>query len=186
MLSFSCSFSTDLAITGVPKPQPDHAIRMAKFARDCMHKVKDLVNSLAESLGDDTRDLSFRVGLHSGSVTAGVLRGDKSRFQLFGDTVNTAARMESNGIKGRIHVSQSTADEIVTAGKLAWIVPREAKISAKGKGELQTYFMDERFMRGNAGTTKSITTSMHSFEIGGSSDGEMTEGRDDDFPVADT
>jgi class 3 adenylate cyclase len=136
-----------LAITGVPKPQPDHAIRMVKFARDCMHKVNELVDYLAESLGDDTRTLSFRVGLHSGSVTAGVLRGDKSRFQLFGDTVNTASRMESLGIKGRIQVSQSTADEIVQAGKQAWIIPRQDKIKAKGKGELQTYFMDERFMK---------------------------------------
>jgi class 3 adenylate cyclase len=48
-----------LAITGVPKPQPDHTIRMVKFARDCMHKVNDLVDYLAESLGDDTRNLSF-------------------------------------------------------------------------------------------------------------------------------
>jgi class 3 adenylate cyclase len=45
-----------------------------------------------------------------GPTTAGVLRGEKSRFQLFGDTVNTAARMESTGQKGRIHVSQKTAD----------------------------------------------------------------------------
>jgi class 3 adenylate cyclase len=169
-----------LAITGVPKPQPDHAIRMAKFARDCMHKVKDLIDSsLAESLGDDTRDLSFRVGLHSGSVTAGVLRGDKSRFQLFGDTVNTAARMESNGIKGCIHLSQSTADEIVQAGKPGWIVPRQDKINAKGKGELQTYFMDERFMM-KARMGKSITSAStrSGSEIGDSSDGEVSEGGD--------
>ena len=149
-----------LAITGVPKPQPDHAIRMVKFARDCMHKVHDLVGYLAESLGDDTRDLSFRVGLHSGSVTAGVLRGDKSRFQLFGDTVNTAARMESHGIKGRIQVSQSTADEIIKAGKEAWIVPRQDKIKAKGKGELQTYFMNERFMRAKVDKSMASTPRM--------------------------
>jgi hypothetical protein len=55
--------------------------------------------------------------------------------------------MESHGIKGRIQVSQSTADEIVKAGKRGWIVPREDKIQAKGKGELQTYFVNERFMK---------------------------------------
>jgi class 3 adenylate cyclase len=173
-----------LAITGVPKPQPDHAIRMVKFARDCMHKVKDLIHSLAESLGDDTQNLSFRVGLHSGSVTAGVLRGDKSRFQLFGDTVNTAALMESHGIKGCIHVSQSTADEIVLAGKPGWIVPRQDKIKAKGKGELQTYFMAERFMNVKAGKSVDTTASMSTPSLGGdSSHGEMYEGRDDHFPV---
>ena len=69
--------------------------------------------------------------LHSGPVTAGVLRGDRARFQLFGDTVNTAARMESNGQKGRIQVSQSTADLLIAAGKQHWVEPREDKIQAK-------------------------------------------------------
>ncbi|CAB9531243.1 Receptor-type guanylate cyclase gcy (Partial), partial [Seminavis robusta] len=82
----------------------------------------------------------MRVGLHSGSTTAGVLRGDKGRFQLFGDTVNTASRMESNGVRGRIHVSQATADAITLAGKASWLTPREDKILAKGKGLMQTYF----------------------------------------------
>jgi class 3 adenylate cyclase len=102
--------------------------------------------------------------LHSGSVTAGVLRGDKSRFQLFGDAVNTAARMESHGIQGRIQVSQSTADEIVKAGKRGWIVPRQDKIQAKGKGELQTYFMNERFMK--VRVDKSTTSTPRASEDG--------------------
>ena len=59
---------------------------MAKFARDCLHKVNNITNNLSSKLGEDTRELGFRVGLHSGQVTAGVLRGDKGRFQLFGDT----------------------------------------------------------------------------------------------------
>lgn len=66
---------------------------MAKFSAECMAALQQmLVGTLAAEFGDDTRGLSIRVGLHSGAVTAGVLRGLKGRFQLFGDTVNTAAR----------------------------------------------------------------------------------------------
>ena len=67
-------------------------------------------------------------------MTAGVLRGEKARFQLFGDTVNTAARMESTGSKNRIQVSQASADMIKAAGrKDIWVVPREEMVEAKGK-----------------------------------------------------
>ena len=62
---------------------------MVKFAKSCMEKLDLILNDLEISLGSDTMQLGMRVGIHSGSVTAGVLRGDKSRFQLFGDTVNT-------------------------------------------------------------------------------------------------
>lgn len=78
-----------VAATGLPEPQADHAIRICRFSHACMKKMNILLAGLAESLGKDTTDLSLRVGLHSGSVTGGVLRGDKSRFQLFGDTMNT-------------------------------------------------------------------------------------------------
>jgi class 3 adenylate cyclase len=127
-----------MAATGLPDPQPDHALRMVKFARDCMVKMGLLLEELGLSLGEDTLDLAMRVGMHSGGVTGGVLRGDKTRFQLFGDTVNTASRMESNGMKGKIHCSQTTADALITAGKTMWLTSRVDKITAKGKGEMQT------------------------------------------------
>ena len=125
-----------MAATGLPDPQDDHALRMAKFARDCMQKVKIITASLAPTLGVDTLNLAFRVGLNSGAVTAGVIRGDKSRFQIFGDTVNTAARMESNGEKSKIHVSSSTAKELIRLGRASILVEREERIFAKGKGYL--------------------------------------------------
>ena len=93
------------------------------------------------SLGPDTGELSMRFGMHSGSVTAGVLKGDRARFQLFGDTVNTAARMESTGIRGRIQVSETTAELLRSGGKEAWLTRPEDQVLAKGKGAMNTYWL---------------------------------------------
>ena len=106
---------------------------MAKFARDCREAMSDVCCSLEKTLGPDTGDLQLRFGLHSGPVTAGVLRGAKGRFQLFGDTVNTASRMESCGMKCKIHVSQTTADYLVAAKKSHWIRKRDDLVEVKGK-----------------------------------------------------
>lgn len=175
-----------VAVCGLPEPAKDHAVRMARFAKDCMNKMWLLVKMLEATLGPDTCDLTLRMGLHSGPVTAGVLRGEKSRFQLFGDTMNTgkvpfsqlctvlptsrpcltlvtlpAARMESTGFPNCIQISQATADLLVAAGKQAWIKPRADMVNAKGKGLMQTYILE---------MNRSIANS-HS---GGSSDADST------------
>ena len=85
-------------------------------------------------------------------MTAGVLRGQKSRFQLFGDTVNTASRMESTGMKNRIQISEATAALLKEGGMDSWVRRRDTKISAKGKGELQTFWLLSRAEQSNAGT----------------------------------
>lgn len=102
--------------------------------------MNEVTKELEATLGPDTNELSMRFGLHSGPVTAGVLRGDRARFQLFGDTVNMASRMESTGIRGRIHISQATANCLVKSGKGNWVKQRQEEVLAKGKGTLTTFW----------------------------------------------
>lgn len=130
-----------LCVTGLPNPQPDHAIRMVRFSISCLEKLSVVLQDLKYTLGSDTANLSLRVGVHSGPVTAGVLRGEKGRFQLFGDTVNTASRMESNGLPNLIQASEQTAELIKAAGKGIWLTARDELVQAKGKGAVQTYWV---------------------------------------------
>jgi len=79
--------------------------------------------------------------------------------RLFGDTMNTAARMESNGKPSKIHMSEETAQLLIAAGKASWVVQREDKISAKGKGEMTTFWLEastlHRAESVGSGTTES-------------------------------
>ena len=147
-----------VAATGIPDPQPDHAIIMAKFALACQKCMQALTKSLTNTLGEEVLELAFRVGMHSGPITGGVLRGQKARFQLFGTTINTASRMESNGVPNQIHVSQATADEFYKFGHGEWLTPRQDKVVAKGLGEMKTYFVKYKEVASSTKTEDSNTT----------------------------
>lgn len=108
-------------MSGLPEPRKDHAVVMARFAKDCLFQMRKLTKELEVTLGPDTTDLSIRIGLHSGPVTAGVLRGERSRFQLFGETMNTASLMESTGLPYEIQISLETADLLKKMGKDHWV-----------------------------------------------------------------
>jgi len=114
---------------------------MVRFALKCLKDMQVAVQKTGSKTGRRKLTLTLRIGLQSGPVTAGVLRSEKSGFQLFGDTINTASRMESTGEKGCIEVSEETADLLVAAETQAWVIPRADKVVAEGKGEMQTYWV---------------------------------------------
>jgi class 3 adenylate cyclase len=115
---------------GLPEPLPDHAQRMAALAIDML----DIVQRTRASLGID---LKARIGIHTGPVVAGVIGKHKFIYDVWGDTVNTASRMESFGVPGRIHVSGETyrllRDDFA-------FEPR-GPLDIKGKGAMETYFL---------------------------------------------
>lgn len=158
-----------LAVTGLPEPDDAHAINMARFAFQCLQRMGTVTSELENELGPGTNKLTVRIGLHSGSVTAGVLRGQKSRFQLFGDTVNTASRMESTGVPGRIQVSEETAELLRATGKPHWLQERSDRVSAKGKGELRTFWLDPiRKETGTQGSPLHTPTKKNKGKLGNS------------------
>ena len=130
-----------IAVTGIPDPIDDHATLLTQFAFECRTKVREVCSDL-EAEGLDTAKLDMRFGIHSGAITAGILRGTKSRFELFGDTINTASRMESTGESGKIQLSEETAELLRIDNKSSWLIKREDKVTAKGKGTLQTWWAE--------------------------------------------
>eukprot|EP00980_Cylindrotheca_fusiformis_P013752 scaffold3541_cov116-Cylindrotheca_fusiformis.AAC.5 len=175
-----------VAVAGLPDPDKNHAATVCRFARDCVKTMKEITVKLEMTLGPDTSDLDLRVGIHSGQVTAGVIRGERSRFQLFGDTMNTAARLESTSERNRIQVSHVTADLLVASGLSAWVIPRKGKVLVKGKGEIRTFWLNTKAAKvsnpskpGNEMPTVSETQT--DFSDSSSAKGASGDSDDDDF-----
>jgi adenylate cyclase len=125
-----------MAVAGVPDPQSDHACRAAEVAL----AAPAVVAAAARELGEDVR---VRIGLHSGPLVAGVVGRDTYAFDVWGQTVAIASRMESQGLAGRIQCSLATAE--LLAGRYA--VRMRGTIEVKGVGEMAAYWIEGRIDR---------------------------------------
>jgi guanylate cyclase len=122
-----------MMVGGVPDPCPDHAERVA----DAALAMRDFLLRFSAERG---LELSMRIGVHTGTLVAGVIGKKKFAYDLWGDTVNTASRMESHGAPGKVHVSAATAARL--DGKFE--LEERGPLSVKGKGEMTTFWLSRR------------------------------------------
>ncbi len=121
-----------LAVAGLPTKNPNHAADAVAFA---IH-IRNFMKRRKDQLGDAT--FQMRIGIHSGGVIAGIVGAKKYAYDIWGDTVNTAARMEQNSEPGKINISQTTYDLV----KDKFDCHYRGEIEAKKKGKLKMYFVD--------------------------------------------
>jgi len=138
-----------MAVAGAPVHQEDHAQRAALAAIDVMEAMNNLSVIIPEELGETNwtqhvGEIQVRIGLHCGEAIGGVIGDKKFTFDLWGDAVNTASRMESHGEAGKIHVSEEFKNAVVQTQHAVSLqfIPR-GEMEIKGKGIMRTYFLEK-------------------------------------------
>jgi class 3 adenylate cyclase len=121
-----------MVAAGVPFPRPDHAVALTNLAL----AMREHFSTVPPVKG---RHVTFRIGISSGPVVGGVIGTHKFQYDIWGDTVNTAARMESHGLPGRVHISGHTYELIEDE----FICESRGLIEVKGKGDMETWFVEQ-------------------------------------------
>jgi guanylate cyclase len=116
--------------SGVPRPRKDHAKAMANLALNMAEFIQKLPSENGSSI-------DFRIGINSGPVVAGVIGRHKFQYDIWGDAVNTASRMESQGVAGKIQVTAATHELI----KEDFVFEQRGPVDIKGKGQMNTWFL---------------------------------------------
>jgi len=124
-----------MAVGGVPAANRTHAV-------DSMHaalEIQRFMMELAERKKEQNQPCwQLRLGVHTGPLVAGVIGREKFAYDVWGDTVNTASRLESSGVAGRINISGATYEQV----KDLFVCEYRGKVSAKHKGEIDMYFVN--------------------------------------------
>lgn len=122
-----------MVISGVPAARPDHAQALATLALEMCEAAREWRDTRG-------RSVPVRIGISSGPVVAGVVGTRKFFYDVWGDAVNVAARMETTGIAGKIQISQSVYERL----KDQFVLEARGEIEVKGKGSMQTWFLVAR------------------------------------------
>jgi len=143
-----------MAVAGIPVPAVDHANRAANMALDMLEAVDDFN-------GQSPYRMQMRVGIDSGAAVAGVIGKRKFQYDVWGDAVNTASRMESTGQPDRVQISDATRHRLSPT----LLVEDRGNVEVKGKGVMHTWFLSPRACAQPIGTTALSGASFHGAPI---------------------